>query len=240
VLVFDPSAFPKKGAASVGVQRQGCGRLGKVDNGQVGVFLGSVGDADHALVDFRLDLPREWAKDRKRRKKAGVPKDVQYPTRHELALAMLRRRGGGLPHGWVAGDDEMGRPAWFRKRLADDKERYLLAVPSNTTIRDLEEPPPAYGGRGRRPKAPFRGVRAWCESLPAGAWAKPGPAHTFLLMEKALRNQAETPKTALISGVRARRRPGRAANAGRPAHPPHRCKTLGFVLARGGQSSEVL
>src|SRR3954462_3810955 len=70
VLVFDPSAFPKKGTASVGVQRQWCGRLGKVESCQVGVFLGYVSDCDHALVDFRLYLPREWAKDRKRRKKA--------------------------------------------------------------------------------------------------------------------------------------------------------------------------
>jgi hypothetical protein len=69
---------------------------------------------------------------------------------------MLQRRGPTLPHGWVAGDDEMGRPAWFRQRLAHDKERYLLAVPSNTTIRDLEAEPPPYGGQGRRPKVPFR------------------------------------------------------------------------------------
>src|SRR5215831_3570554 len=131
VLVFDPSAFPKKGTASVGVQRQWCGRLGKVDNCQVGVFLGYVGDDEHALVDFRLYLPREWAKDRGRRKKAGFPEGVAYRTRHELALEMLRRRGGTLPHAWVAGDDEMGRPAWFRKRLALDGECYLLAVPSN-------------------------------------------------------------------------------------------------------------
>jgi hypothetical protein len=66
----------------------------------------------------------------------------------------------------------MGRPAWFRKRLAGDQERYLLAVPSNTSVRDLEGPPPPYGGHGRRPKAPFRGVRAWCAALPAGAWTK--------------------------------------------------------------------
>jgi SRSO17 transposase len=172
VLVFDPSAFPKKGTASVGVQRQWCGRLGKLDNCQVGVFLGYVSDAEHALVDFRLYLPREWAKDRKRRKRAGIPKDVAYRTRHELALAMLRRRGGTLPHAWVAGDDEMGRPAWFRQRLALDGECYLLAVPSNTTVRDREEPPPPYGGHGRRPKAPFRGAQAWCAALPAGAWTK--------------------------------------------------------------------
>lgn len=172
VLVFDPSAFPKKGTASVGVQRQWCGRLGKVDNCQVGVFLGYVADDEHALVDFRLFLPREWAKDRTRRKKAGVPKAITYQTRHELALEMLRSTGGALPHGWIAGDDEMGRPAWFRKRLAGDGERYLLAVPSNTTVRDLEEPAPPYGGQGRHPKAPFRGVRTWSEALPADAWTK--------------------------------------------------------------------
>jgi SRSO17 transposase len=172
VLVFDPSAFPKKGTASVGVQRQWCGRLGKVENCQVGVFLGYVTDAEHALVDFRLFLPREWADDKKRRKKAGVPKDVRYKTRHELALEMLARQGSVLPHGWVAGDDEMGRPAWFRRRLAGDGQRYFLAVPSNTTIRDLEEPVPDYGGRGRHPKAPFRGVRRWCEALPVKEWTK--------------------------------------------------------------------
>src|SRR5438067_12774453 len=78
VLAFDPSAFPKKGHESVGVQRQWCGRLGKVDNCQVGVYLGYVGRKDHALVDFRLYLPREWAKDNKRRHKAGVPKEVHF------------------------------------------------------------------------------------------------------------------------------------------------------------------
>jgi SRSO17 transposase len=172
VLVVDPSALPKKGTASVGVQRQWCGRLGKLDNCQVGIVLGYVTEDEHALVDFRLDMPAEWAKDRRRRKKAGVPRDLTSRTRHELAWEMLGRRGGALPHGWVAGDDEMGRPAWFRRQLAEAGERYFLAVPSNTTIRDLEEPPPPYGGHGRWPKAPFRGVQAWRAALPAGAWTK--------------------------------------------------------------------
>ena len=172
VLVFDPSAFPKKGTASVGVKRQWCGRLGKLDNCQVGIFLGYVADSEHALVDFRLYVPQEWAHDKKRRTKCGVPKDIRYQTRHELALQMLDRRGPLLPHGWVAGDDEMGRPAWFRQRLAGDGERYLLAVPSNTSIRDLEAQPPPYGGHGRHPKVPFGGVRAWCQALPASAWTK--------------------------------------------------------------------
>lgn len=172
VLVFDPSAFPKKGDASVGVQRQWCGRLGKVENCQVGLYLGYVTDDEHVLIDFRLYLPAEWAQDRRRRKRCGVPKGVRYRTRHELALEMLDRRGAVLPHGWVSGDDEMGRPAWFRRELAARRERYLLAVPSNTSIRDLEAEPPSYGGRGRRPKPSFVGVRAWCEALPAGAWTR--------------------------------------------------------------------
>src|SRR4051794_19385890 len=99
VIVFDPSAFVKQGKKSVGVQRQWCGRLGKLENCQVGVYLGYVSDDEHALVDFRLFLPREWARDPKRRKKAGVPKGVKYRTRHELALEMLRRHGAALPHG---------------------------------------------------------------------------------------------------------------------------------------------
>jgi len=171
VLVFDPSAFAKKGKHSVGVARQWCGRLGKKENCQVGVFLGYVSEEEHALVDMRLYLPEEWTKDRRRCKAAGVPrKEMRLRTRHELALEMLESRGPLLPHAWIAGDDEMGRPAWFRRELAGRGERYLLAVPSNTTIRDLEADPPPYCGRGQPPKRPFRQVRKWCESLPASAW----------------------------------------------------------------------
>jgi hypothetical protein len=122
VIVFDPSAFPKKGSASVGVQRQWCGRLGKVENCQVGVYLGYVSEVEHALVDFRLYLPKEWAKDKARRQTCGVPEDLRYQTRHALALEMLARRGAALPHGWVSGDDEMGRPAWFRRELNERED----------------------------------------------------------------------------------------------------------------------
>src|SRR5262245_24137580 len=86
VLVFDPSAFPKQGNASAGVQRQWCGRLGKVENCQVAVYLAYASRADHALVDGRLYLSKEWAADEGRRAKAGVPKAVRFRTRHQLAL----------------------------------------------------------------------------------------------------------------------------------------------------------
>ena len=170
VLVFDPSAFPKKGTESVGVQRQWCGRLGKLDNCQVGVYLGYVSRREHALVDVRLYLPKEWAGDRTRRQKAGVPREVRFRTRHELALEMLDERGPSLPHAWVAGDDEMGRCSWFRGELRSRGECYLLAVPSNTSVRDLAAPEPPYSGQGRRPRRPFVRVDRWCAALPEAAW----------------------------------------------------------------------
>jgi len=170
VLVFDPSAFPKQGTASVGVARQWCGRLGKVDNCQVGVYLAYASRREHALVDVRLYLPGEWARDNKRRKRAGVPKDIRFQTRHQLALDMLDARGRLLPHGWVAGDDEMGRCSWFRQELRARGEAYLLAVPSNTAVRDLAAATPPYAGRGRHPAVPFARVDRWCAALPEGRW----------------------------------------------------------------------
>jgi SRSO17 transposase len=172
VIVFDPSAFAKKGDKSVGVARQWCGRLGKVENCQVGIYMGYVSRIEHALVNFRLFLPEEWAKHRARRAEAGVPREVRFLTRHELALAMLAESGSVLPHAWVAGDDEMGRPEWFRRELRGRGQRYLLAVPSNTLIRDQEVAPPEYSGRGRHPKTPFVRVDVWAERLPEGAWTR--------------------------------------------------------------------
>jgi SRSO17 transposase len=125
VLVFDPSAFAKKGTESVGVQRQWCGRLGKLDNCQVGIYLGYVSRHEHALVDFRLYLPKEWANRKKRRQKAGVPAAVVFRTRHELILEMLDERAPLLPHAWISGDDELGRCSWFRQQLQERQERYL-------------------------------------------------------------------------------------------------------------------
>jgi SRSO17 transposase len=170
VLVFDPSAFAKKGTESVGVQRQWCGRLGKIDNCQVGIYLGYVSRHEHALVDFRLFLPKDWAKRKRRRAKAGVPEEVRFQTRHELMLEMLDEHGAVLPHGWIAGDDELGRSSWFRQQLRGRGERYLLAVPSNTLVRDLKAtaPPSTPGGRPRQ--VPFTRVERWCAAVPDKAW----------------------------------------------------------------------
>ncbi len=170
VIVFDPSAFPKSGKESVGVARQWCGRLGKVDNCQVGIAMGYASTHGHTLVDMRIYLPKEWTQDRKRCEKAGIPKNIRYRTRHQLCLEMLAKHGEKLPHAWITGDDEMGRPYWFRRRLNELTERYLLAVPSNTLVRDLGVDPPEYSGRGRWPKRPWIRVDQWLATLAETEW----------------------------------------------------------------------
>lgn len=173
VLVCDPSGFAKSGRESVGVARQWCGRLGKVDNCQVAMYVGYVSSKGHTLVDQRLFLPKEWTKDTARLDKAGVPKAYRaYRTRHQLALELLTTNGAWLPHSWIAGDDEMGRPYWFRRRLAALGERYLLAVPSNTALRDLETEPPASSGRGRPGQRPWHSVETWSQALGEESWQR--------------------------------------------------------------------
>jgi SRSO17 transposase len=144
--------------------------LGKIDNCQVGIYLGYVSRKEHALVDVRLYLNKEWAKDQRRRKKCGVPAEIRFRTRHALALEMLAEHKTTLPHAWIAGDDEMGRSSAFRRDLRALGEQYLLAVPSNTLVRDLEAPPPEYRGRGPRPQVPFVRADRWREALPKKAW----------------------------------------------------------------------
>jgi SRSO17 transposase len=170
IIAFDPSSFPKRGTHSVGVKRQWCGHRGKLDNCQVGVFMGYVSRHDHALLDFRLSVPEDWARDEQRRQACHVPLEVRYQTRQDQCLEMLDAWGEQVPHGWVTGDDELGRHMRFRHELRERGERYVLGVPCNTTMRDLEAPLPAYAGRGRPPKAPWQSVTQWRQGLDAETW----------------------------------------------------------------------
>jgi len=170
VLVLDPSSFQKKGHNSVGVKRQWCGRIGEMANCQVGVFLAYAGHSGAALVDRRLYLPHEWCQPG-RRKLGHVPQEVRFQTRQEIALDLLKKVGPGLPHSWVAGDEEFGRPTWFRKELSRLGKRYVLEVPSNTVIRDLEAiPPKPRLDHGALPVTPFRRVDTWAKKQPASKW----------------------------------------------------------------------
>ena len=134
--------------------------------------MGYVSRQEHALLDFRLSLPQEWARDEQRRQACHVPEDVSYRTRHDQCLEMLDEWGEHVPHGWVTGDDELGRYTRFRGELRARGERYVLGVPCTTTMRDLEAPSPAYQGRGRRPKAPWQAVRAWRQSFGSEGWTR--------------------------------------------------------------------
>jgi SRSO17 transposase len=167
VLVLDPSAFVKSGSDSCGVARQWCGRLGKVENCQVGVFLAYVSAAGQALVDRRLYLPKEWADDRGRRTQTHVPQAVRFQESWRIGLELLDRSAGQLPFGWVAADDEFGRCTEFRAALRGRRLRYVLDVPCNTLIRELGEVP----APGRR-RPPWRRVDEWAQAQPAGRWRK--------------------------------------------------------------------
>jgi SRSO17 transposase len=167
VLVLDPSGFPKKGPASCGVTRQWCGRLGKVENCQVGVFLGYVTAAGYAPLDRQLYLPREWAEDRRGRRATHVPDGVAFRESWRIGLDLIDRSRPGLPVGWVAGDDEFGRVSGFRAALRFRRLRYVLDVPCNTLVRDPGAPPAA--GKQRRP---WRRVDEWAEAQPLGRWRR--------------------------------------------------------------------
>ena len=171
-IIAFPSSFPKRGTHSVGVERQWCGHRGKVDNCQMGVFMGYVCEDEYALLDFRLYLLKEWACDEQRRQECHVPPEIHYQTRQEQCLEMLDQWCEQVPHGWVTGDDELGRHTRFRQELRECGERYVLGVPCNTTIRDLEAPSPEYAGRGRRPKDPWQSITAWRQSLDPTAWRR--------------------------------------------------------------------
>ena len=170
VFILDPSGFPKKGTASCGVARQWCGRLGKVDNCQVGVFLAYAAPRGCALVEGRLYLTDDWAADPVRRGQTYVPADVTFQERWRIGLDLLDRARSGLPGRWVVGDDELGRCSAFRAGLRQRRLSYVLDVPCNTLVRELSErrPPARPGGAARRPA--FERVDQWVARQPQGRW----------------------------------------------------------------------
>jgi SRSO17 transposase len=197
VVVVDGSAFPKKGTESCGVARQWCGRLGKVDNCQVGVFLAYAAGGGYAPLDRRLYLPEDWAGGEARREKCHVPPEVAFREKWQIALEMLDRSLPGLTHGWVAGDDEFGRASEFRAALRLRKERYVLDVPCNTTVRDLERrrPPRKRAGVGRKREVPFVRADAWAAAQPESRWerieVRPGETGPLLVDAMTVRVRAK-------------------------------------------------
>lgn len=158
--VFDESGFVKKGSQSVGVKRQYCGRVGKVENCQVGVFLGYVAPEAHALLDRELYLPREWCTDWSRRQAAHVPDGVVFRTKPQLAQIMLARAWAeGIEMQWVSADTTYGNSADLRNFIHQQGRGYVMGVTSNKRV--------ALPG-----EAQLKKLRAVVDDLPDRAWER--------------------------------------------------------------------
>jgi SRSO17 transposase len=139
VFTLDSTGFAKRGTRSAGVARQYSGTLGKVDNCQIGVFLGYATARGHALVDGRLWLPQEWTDAPDRCRRAGVPEDVLaagYQSQVDLGLGLLRRAQatGALLGRWVTADEAFGQVPSFRDALDADGCWYVAEVPCTTPV----------------------------------------------------------------------------------------------------------
>jgi SRSO17 transposase len=161
VGVLDGSGFVKHGRESVGVQRQWCGRLGKKENCQVGVFLLGVTPAGTALLDHQLYLPKEWAEDPARRKKTRVPPEVTFQTKPQIAAALVARSSVRLD--WITADEEYGRDGALLDAMEQRGQRYLVEIPCDTTVW-AEKP------MRQTPDELVWQVRDLARTLPAKAW----------------------------------------------------------------------
>ncbi|MHB8630123.1 MAG: IS701 family transposase [Aggregatilineales bacterium] len=133
--VIDESGFVKKGQCSVGVKRQYCGRVGKIENCQVGVYLGYVAPQGHALIDRELYLPQNWCADADRRARAKVPESVMFATKPQLAQRMLERSWAeGVPMQWVVGDSTYGNAPTLRQAIAASGRYYVLEIPKSAHV----------------------------------------------------------------------------------------------------------
>lgn len=154
VLVCDDTGFPKKGTESVGVARMYSGTMGKVDNCQIGVFATYVSAKGRSVVDARLYLPQQWARDRARRQKVGVPKGVRFRTKAQLAVEMIQQAAAGpLSIRWVTCDDAYGRDGGFRESVADLGLLFVCEVPSDQRVwTELPTVPARSQGQMGRPR----------------------------------------------------------------------------------------
>jgi SRSO17 transposase len=135
VLIVDETGFLKKGTKSAGVARQYSGTAGRVENCQIGVFLAYASGTGHALIDRELYLPKEWAEDPARREAAGIPKEVVFATKPELARRMIARAiAAEVPFAWVLGDEVYGSNRRLRLDLEQQECSFVLAICSNEKL----------------------------------------------------------------------------------------------------------
>ena len=179
--IIDDTGFPKKGKHSVGVARQWCGMLGKQDNCQAAVSVSLSCEQGSLPVAWQLYLPQEWADDAERRLKAGVPEEVRFATKTQIALGQLRALlSRGAPRHCVLADAAYGVDYAFRRALTDMELPYVAGITSAVVVwpPGVEPlPPEPYSGKGRPPVMPRRtaerrpmNVKTLAQSLPPTAW----------------------------------------------------------------------
>ena len=180
--IVDDTGFAKKGTHSVGVGRQYCGRLGKTDNCQVAVSLSIANEYGSLPVAYRLYLPQDWASEAARRKRAGVPPEVEFQTKNAIALGQIEQAlAAGLPAGVVLADAAYGVETDWRDQLTAWGLQYAVGVREHTRVwhgRHRPAPMPAPSPRGGRPRtrlvlderrAPLS-VLELAQSLPTRRW----------------------------------------------------------------------
>ncbi|MCA1668174.1 MAG: IS701 family transposase [Thermomicrobia bacterium] len=160
VLVVDETGFLKKGMKSAGVARQYSGTAGRIENCQIGVFLSYASCHGQAFIDRALYLPKVWVADTARRHEAGIPDDIDFATKGELARAMLARAfAAGVPARWVTADEVYGNDRVLRRWLEQHERAYVLGVNRAHRLWSSER------GRAER-------VEAAMTALPADVWQR--------------------------------------------------------------------
>jgi SRSO17 transposase len=181
--IIDDTGFPKQGKHSVGVARQYCGQLGKQDNCQVAVMLSLANHHASLPVAYRLYLPKEWTDDEARCRKAGVPADISFKTKPEIALEQIRWAcEAGLAGDVVLADGGYGAGTEFRTGITELGRAYVVGILPNTTVWEKDEqplPPKQRLLRGRPAKLLRRddehrpiSVKDLALDLPEDAWRK--------------------------------------------------------------------
>lgn len=157
VVLIDESSVVKQGDDSIGVAAQYCGSVGKIANGQVGVYLGYASRKGYSLVEGRLFVPDEWFDEAHLAKRSlcGAPQDLEYQTKPQIGLELLRKakQRGNLPFQWVAADELYGDSPAFRDGVAELGKDYFTEIKSTTQVWRVrpEVHVPEWKGRGRRP-----------------------------------------------------------------------------------------
>ncbi|MDB5479907.1 MAG: family transposase [Caulobacteraceae bacterium] len=179
--IIDDTGFPKKGRHSVGVARQYCGQLGKQDNCQVAVSLSVANDAASLPIGYRLYLPQAWAEDSERRAKAKVPAEIEFQSKPQIALDLIKTaKAQGVAPGVALFDAGYGNDGDFRADLTEMGMTYVAGVPSTLSVWRPGQsplPPKPWSGQGR-PTSRLRrdadhqplSAKALAEELPAKAW----------------------------------------------------------------------